>query len=110
MGKSNMTTMHERDMRQRSSNQKFGTVLGKTGTYLFLFIMALIVLFPFYWMIISSLKTLEEYRRNVPTFFPQTMTPRPGSSELKASNSVWDSSWISARALASTPPWSRKHL
>jgi multiple sugar transport system permease protein len=33
--------------------------------------MALIVLFPFYWMIISSLKTLEEYRRSVPTFFPQ---------------------------------------
>ena len=71
MGNNKMTTMHERDMRQRSSTQKFGTVLGKTGTYLFLFIMALIVLFPFYWMVISSLKSLEEYRFNVPTFFPR---------------------------------------
>jgi len=33
--------------------------------------MALIVLFPFYWMIISSLKTLDEYRMSVPTFWPQ---------------------------------------
>ena len=33
--------------------------------------MAVIVLFPFYWMIISSLKSLEEYRFNVPTFFPR---------------------------------------
>jgi signal peptidase len=32
--------------------------------------MALIVVFPFYWMIISSLKTLPEYERLKPTFFP----------------------------------------
>ena len=46
-------------------------IFGKTGTYTFLLIMALIVLFPFYWMIISSLKTLPEYRQAVPTFWPQ---------------------------------------
>ena len=33
--------------------------------------MALIVLFPFYWMIISSLKSLDEYRASVPTFWPR---------------------------------------
>ena len=33
--------------------------------------MALIVLFPFYWMLISSVKTLEEYRMSVPTFWPR---------------------------------------
>ena len=33
--------------------------------------MALVVLFPFYWMINSSLKSLEEYRQSVPTFWPQ---------------------------------------
>ena len=33
--------------------------------------MALIVLFPFYWMIISSLKTLAEYELPDPTFFPK---------------------------------------
>ena len=43
----------------------------KFFTYAFLILMAVIVLFPFYWMIISSLKSLEEYRLNVPTFFPK---------------------------------------
>ena len=42
----------------------------KIFTYLFLLVMALIVLFPFYWMIISSLKDLAEYKLSVPTFWP----------------------------------------
>ncbi len=43
----------------------------KFGVYGFLACMALIVLFPFYFMIISSLKTLEEYRLSVPTLWPE---------------------------------------
>ncbi|MBQ2953350.1 MAG: carbohydrate ABC transporter permease [Clostridia bacterium] len=48
-------------------------MLVTAGTYAFLLFMALLVLFPFYWMIISSLKTTEEYRLNVPTFWPQSI-------------------------------------
>ena len=33
--------------------------------------MALIVIFPFYWMIISSLKSLPEYKLPTPTFWPK---------------------------------------
>ena len=40
-------------------------------TYVLLGVWALIVLFPFYWMLISSVKTLDEYRLSVPTLFPQ---------------------------------------
>ena len=40
--------------------------------YAFLGIMALIVLFPFYFMIVSSLKSLEEYRLAVPTLIPES--------------------------------------
>ncbi|MBE5787510.1 MAG: carbohydrate ABC transporter permease [Clostridiales bacterium] len=47
--------------------------LAMGGIYLFLFVMAAIVLFPFYWMIISSLKDLSEYRLSPPTFVPQAM-------------------------------------
>lgn len=39
--------------------------------YFFLVFMALIVVFPFYWMIISSLKSLSEYRESIPTFWPR---------------------------------------
>lgn len=39
-------------------------------TYLFLFVLAVIMVFPFYWMINSSLKSLDEYYQATPTFFP----------------------------------------
>ena len=69
--KKDSIVMHEQDLQQVSAQQRAFQVVVKAGTYLFLGIMALIVLFPFYWMIISSLKTLDEYRLNVPTFWPQ---------------------------------------
>ena len=63
--------MHAKDLQQTSIQQKVMKFLVKFVTYLFLCTMALIVLFPFYWMIISSLKSLAEYRLNVPTFWPK---------------------------------------
>ena len=62
--------MHQRDMQKNSQKQKVVKILVQVMLYTFLGIMALIVLFPFYWMIISSLKTIEEYRLSVPTLFP----------------------------------------
>ena len=58
---SSLKVMHERDIQKVSSSQKVMKVLGQIMIYTFLGIMALIVLFPFYFMIISSLKSLEEY-------------------------------------------------
>ena len=69
--KKDSVVMHERDLQQVSAQQRVLKVLVQAFTYLFLGVMALIVLFPFYWMIISSLKSLEEYRFNVPTLWPQ---------------------------------------
>ena len=63
--------MKEQNMQQVSAKQKIVHFLVKFFLYAFLILMAVIVLFPFYWMIISSLKTLEEYRLSVPTFWPQ---------------------------------------
>lgn len=62
--------MQARDIQMLSTGQKIRTVCAKAGVYLFLLVMALIVLFPFYWMIISSLKTNNEYRQAIPTFLP----------------------------------------
>ena len=70
---SEKVTMQERDMRQVSARQLVVQSTVKFMTYAFLLLMALIVLFPFYWMIISSLKSLEEYRLAVPTFWPKRM-------------------------------------
>ena len=63
--------MTTRDLRQTSSKQRVSQVFVRIGTYAFLIAIAIIVLFPFYWMIISSLKDLAEYRLNTPTFWPR---------------------------------------
>ena len=67
----NMNVMTAKDLQRISAGQRAVKAGVKAGTYVFLLIMALIVLFPFYWMIISSLKTLAEYRQAVPTFWPK---------------------------------------
>ena len=67
----NIVTMKERDMKQVTSRQRVVKVLVQIGLYLFLGIMALIVIFPFYWMIISSVKSLAEYNLPVPTLYPK---------------------------------------
>ena len=63
--------MHEKDMQKETSRQKVIGIAVHVFVYMFLILMGIIVLFPFYWMIISSLKTLQEYRLSVPTFFPR---------------------------------------
>lgn len=69
--KEKTVVMHEKNMQRTSVRQKIGKALVLTGTYIFLVAVAICVLFPFYWMINSSLKTLTEYRMSVPTFWPK---------------------------------------
>ena len=71
MSESKIVTMKERDMKQVTSRQRVVKVLVQIGLYLFLGIMALIVIFPFYWMIISSVKSVAEYELSVPTLYPK---------------------------------------
>ena len=71
MSENTNIVMHAKDMQKVSILQKVMKLLVLIGTYGFLMIMALIVLFPFYWMLISSVKTLAEYRLSVPTFWPK---------------------------------------
>ena len=66
-----MKVMEEKDIQKVASSQKVAKVFGQILVYTFLGVMALIVLFPFYFMIISSLKSLDEYRLAVPTLIPQ---------------------------------------
>ncbi len=50
--------------------QKIVRVISTILVYLFLAVMAVIVLLPFYWMLITSLKTTEEIRSDEQTFWP----------------------------------------
>lgn len=66
-----LQVMKERDMHKVVVGQKIMYIISRFFLYLFLFFIALIILFPFYWMIISSLKHLPEYTQTVPTFIPE---------------------------------------
>ena len=71
MAKETIKTMHERDISAERTRSRAVGIIAKAFCYAFLIFMALVVLFPFYWMINSSLKSLAEYRQSVPTFWPQ---------------------------------------
>ena len=64
--------MHERNMKQVSTAQKITKICVQAGLYIFLGLMALIILFPFYFMLISSVKSMEEYNMDPPTLWPET--------------------------------------
>ncbi len=67
----NQAVLQQKNMQKVSGRQKVGKVISQVLVYTFLIIMAVIVIFPFYWMIISSLKSVTEYRLSVPTLFPK---------------------------------------
>ena len=53
----------------------FKKALSNTGTYLFLSIWAIIVLFPFYWMLLTSIKSYSSYNLEyVPKFYATNPT------------------------------------
>ncbi len=65
--------MTEEDMKKVATRQKIVKIIVQVLLYTFLSVMAIAVLFPFYWMIISSLKDMAEYRRAIPTLFPEVV-------------------------------------
>ena len=71
MSEKTIKTMREKDMRKVSSEQKLVKILVQVLLYAFLILMAFITIFPFYWMLISSVKSLAEYKLPVPTLFPK---------------------------------------
>ena len=59
------------DVDKVKKQQKAMYILVTVLIYAFLAFMAIIIVFPFYWMIISSVKSLNEYNLNVPTLWPK---------------------------------------
>ena len=66
----NIKVMRSRDLNKIRTSARLWKIASNILIYAFLIVIAIIVLFPFYWMIISSLKTLDEYKRSIPTLFP----------------------------------------
>lgn len=66
--------MHETDYQQLQHSARLRSRLGSFIKYFFLSLWALIVLFPFYWMLLSSVKSYGSYNAEyIPKFF--TLSP-----------------------------------
>ena len=79
-------TMRERNMADIKNSQRIVKTVVTTLIYVFLIFVAITVLFPFYWMLNSSLKSLEEYKRTIPTFFPQNILWRNYTEAFSTAN------------------------
>ena len=58
---------------QIKAAEKVSKIIFTTLTYIFIVALALLVIFPFYWMIITSLKTFTEITQEQQTFFPSVV-------------------------------------
>ena len=58
------------DAKKEQKKSQIISTVSKVFTYIFLTIVAITSFLPFYWMVMSSLKTEGEFRQSVPTFFP----------------------------------------
>lgn len=61
----------DKSTKAKESASKVGRVVSLIITYAFLIFMGVIIIFPFYWMIITSLKNPVEIQYQNPTFFPK---------------------------------------
>ena len=61
---------YNKNVKQMSKQNKVLKTIGLTITYILLIMFAIIGLMPFYWMIITSLKSETEYNSPITTYFP----------------------------------------
>ena len=57
----NIKSMHEKDLQKVTTTQTVTKIFVKIALYAFLIFMAIVVVFPFYFMILSSLKSYDVY-------------------------------------------------
>ena len=74
--------------------QKVSNVLKNVLVYTVLTLCAGLAFLPFYWMVISSLKTEMEYRQSVPTFFPHTFMWKNYEAVLSQTSSGGSGSFV----------------
>ena len=75
MTEQNNMTMQERNMQKVNTRQRIVKIIVQIMLYTFLVLMALIIIFPFYFMLVSSVKSLAEYKEPIMSFV-QTLWPR----------------------------------
>ena len=84
----NIALIHDKNIKTVTTQQKVVSVISTILRYAFLLLVAVIVLFPFYYMIITSLKDFElEYSvQQVPSLWPQRFVWQNYSEAFSTAN------------------------
>lgn len=89
-----METTTDFDVEKVRKKQRAATITKNVFVYFFLTVCAIFAFLPFYWMIISSVKTETEYREAVPpTFFPHTFMWKNYSAVLAQTDTAGSNFW-----------------
>lgn len=81
------------DVEKQRKKQLAGKIVQNIFVYIFLTVCAVLAFLPFYWMVISSLKTEPEYRQSNPTFFPHTFQWKNYPAVLAQSDNNGSNFW-----------------
>ena len=81
------------DVERQRKKQRAAKITQNVFVYIFLTICAVLAFLPFYWMVISSLKTEPEYRQSNPTFFPHTFQWKNYPAVLAQSDNNGSNFW-----------------
>ena len=81
------------NIEQERKRQTILHIFKNIFVYLFLTVCAVLAFLPFYWMIISSVKTEMEYRQSTPTFFPHAFKWANYAAVLNQSSGSNGSFW-----------------
>lgn len=66
-----------------------GRIIFKVFVYIFLVLCALLALLPFYWMIMTSVKSEVEFKQSTPTFFPHVFMWKNYSFAVKTGKNLF---------------------
>jgi len=84
------------DVKKEEAKDKRKSIVTKVITYILLTIGALTCIFPFYWMIMSSFKTIAEYEAFVPTYWPHEWTAEAYTVAFEYQNGLFSTTLINS--------------
>jgi multiple sugar transport system permease protein len=84
------------EIEKATKRDKVIRTISRVFVYILLTIGAFTCLFPFYWMIMSSFKTLPEYIQEVPSFFPHKFTNEAYTLAFQYQNSLFAKTLINS--------------
>ena len=84
------------DVKKQEQKQRIAHIIREILVYIFLAIIAIACVFPFYWMLMTSFKSEAEYEYEVPTMIPEKFIASNYADAFKYSNNLFSQTLINS--------------